>query len=433
MKAQDIFSYAFSAIKLRKLRASLTTLGIVIGIAAIVALLSLSQGFQDTITMQFQKGFATNTLVVSPGGVGGGVFGGGGFGGGQSDFQLLVNDTQTIDSIQGTKMSVPILQKTCYINTGKRAIQVNVAGVDFAKYESIYSSTFTAEQGRIPSNPDNESIVIGARIHDPWQNGTTLVNVNDTVEIIWTTVRSGFKRENMTYTGHVSAVLDEIGGFSLGGPSDQGVYIPISQAQSFFATNECNSIIVQLKNSDDATIKDVSAAIKNAFGGKVSVTSSTAILATINSVFSTIEILLTGIAGISLLVAGIGIMNIMLVSFMERTREIGILKALGMKSRTVLLIFLGEAAIIGLIGAAIGIASGLGLANLFTRVGFSAIGGGQWGNQGNLMGGITISPVLTPTVFIGAFSFGLIVSIIFALYPAWRASKLKPIEALRYE
>ena len=432
MKAHDIFSYAFSAIKLRKLRASLTTLGIVIGIAAIVALLSLSQGFQDTITTQFQKGFATDALLVSPGGFGGGEFGGGGFGGGQTDFQLLINDTQTIDNIQDIKTSAPIIQKTCYINTGNRIIPVNVAGVDFVKYESIYSSTFTAEQGKIPSNPDNESIVIGARIHDPWRNETLLVNVNDTVEIIWTTV-SGFKRENVTYTGHISAVLNEIGGFSLGGPSDRGVYIPISQAQSFFTTNECNSIIVQLKNSDDATIKDASAAIKSAFGGKVSVASSTAILTTINSIFSTIKILLTGIAGISLLVAGIGIMNIMLVSFMERTREVGILKALGMKSRTVLLIFLSEAAIIGLIGAVIGIASGLGLANLFTKIGFSAIGGGQGGNQMNPMGGITIKPVLTPTVFVGAFSFGLIISITFALYPAWRASKLKPVEALRYE
>jgi putative ABC transport system permease protein len=145
---------------------------------------------------------------------------------------------------------------------------------------------------------------------------------------------------------------------------------------------------------------------------------------------------LVGIAAISLLVAGIGIMNIMIVSLIERTREIGILKALGMKSRTVLTIFLGESVIIGLIGAVLGIGLGWVLANIvaiiFSGGGpFAGIGGGQAAGVG--AGGMDIIPVLTPTVLVGALGFGIGVSVIFALYPAWRASKLKPVEALRYE
>ncbi len=427
MKTRDVFSYAFGAIRLRKLRAALTTLGVVIGIAAIVALLSLGQGFQIAITAQFQKGFATNTLIVSPRSFQG-----------ESSYQLIVNDTQTIENIQNVTLAVPLIQKTVYATVGERTFLISLSGVDFTEYGTLYPETFVAASGSIPTNPDNGTIVVGARIHNPWQNGTTLVNIDDSVKLTWTTL-VGNLRTNETYTGHVDAILEQVGGFSLGGPSDLGVYVPISWAESFFNTQEVDTIIVQLKSSDDATISSTSESIRNAFGGQVSATSSTAILSTISSIFSFIEIFLAGIAGISLLVAGIGIMNIMIVSLMERTREIGILKALGMRARTVLLIFLSEAVIIGLLGAVIGIGLGLGLAELVARFGFLAVGGGfqgvRQGAAGNQVatGGLSIVPVLTPTVFVGAFAFGLMVSAIFALYPAWRASKLKPVDALRYE
>jgi len=423
MNVSDISSYAFGAIKLRKLRAALTTLGVVIGIAAIVALLSFSQGLQTTITAQLEKGFAINTLIVSPRG---------GLGGGETGVPLFVSDTKTIDAIENVSASVAIMQKTCFINSSDRTFTVNIIGVDFANYKSIYENTFVAAKGNIPSSPENDSVVIGARIHDPWQNGTIIADVGDTVEIIWTKRSGTSPPQNKTYTGRIIAVLDEIGGFNIGGPSDLSIYIPISQAQSFFETDECNTIIVLLKDDNKATIDGVSEAIKEAFNKQVSVTSATAVLDIISAVFSNVEFFLAGIAGISLLVAGVGIMNIMIVSLMERTREIGILKALGMKNRTVLLIFLSEAIIIGLMGAAIGIAFGWGLANIVARLGL--VGGRlQGGNQAAAATQISITPVLTPTVFLGAFAFGLIVSVIFALYPAWRASKLKPVEALRYE
>jgi putative ABC transport system permease protein len=440
MRARDVFSYSFSAIRLRKLRAGLTTLGVVIGIAAIVALLSITQGLQNTITSQLQTGLATDTLIVSPGRSvfsQGGAGIGGGIGGSDSGFKLLVNDTATIDGLSpDIEGSVAIIQRAVYFNSSERSFIINVLGVDFAQYAAIYgSNTFVAESGAINLNPQNDEIVIGNTLHDPWKNGTLLYNVDETVEIIWTNATAR-PPKNETYTGQITAVLKEIGGFSFGGPSDTGVYVPISQAQSFFDTDECSQIIVKLKNSDQATIDSVSEQITDAFNGEASVISSTAVLALLGSVFSIIQLFLVGIAAISLLVAGIGIMNIMIVSLIERTREIGILKALGMKSRTVLMIFLGESVIIGLIGAVLGIGLGWVLANVVAVVfsgggPFAGIGGGQAAGVG--AGVMDIVPVLTPTVLVGALGFGIGVSVIFALYPAWRASKLKPVEALRYE
>ncbi len=436
MKALDIFGYSFSAIKLRKLRAALTTLGVIIGIAAIVALLSITQGLQTTITTQLNQGLSADTLIVTAG-AGGGLGGaGGGDGGGlggafggnteNSGFSLYANYTAEINALSpDIQSSVAIISRSGYVQTDTLNRSVTIYGIDFATYQQIYSNTFTAQSGSIPANPDENTTVVGTRVNQPGQNGTIYFNTGDRINLTWTNA-TVLPLVNETYTADVSGVLDKIGGFGIGGPSDTGVYIPLTKAESFFNTTQCDMIIVKLKNSDNATITNVSKAITDHYSNQVSVISSTAVLSLLSTIFGTIQLFLGGIAAISLLVAGIGIMNIMIVSLIERTREIGILKALGMKSRTVLTIFLGESIIIGLIGAVIGIVSGWALANLTASV---------LGSGGMFGGGaaFTITPLLTPEVILGSLAFGIGVSVIFALYPAWRASKLKPVDALRYE
>ncbi len=438
MRAKDVFGYSFSAIRLRKLRAGLTTLGVVIGIAAIVALLSITTGLQNTITAQLETGLATDTVIIAPGGgvfgggQGGGGFGGGALGGSDSGFKLLINDTQTINGLSTDILtSIAVIQRSGYINSTEHERLTTIIGVDFVEYKNTYSTTFVSESGEIPDNPANNTVAIGKRVNER-QNGTVLFTAGEDVQILWTNATAR-PPQNESYTAHIAAVLQEVGGFAFGGPSDSNIYIPLSTAQEFFNTSECETIIVKLTNSDQATIDAVSNKIVDEFAGEVSVISSTAVLNLLGSVFSIIELFLVGIAAISLLVAGIGIMNIMIVSLIERTREIGILKALGMKSRTVLGIFLGESVIIGVIGAVIGIALGWVLANIVATVlgsGAISIGPGGGAGAGDML---SITPVLTPLVFLGAFGFGVGVSVIFALYPAWRASKLKPVEALRYE
>ena len=343
----------------------------------------------------------------------------------------MVTDIELVNDIEGVVTSAAVIQEICYIQSGDQTVTAYVVGVDFATYSEIYSGTFVAETGEIFSTPVEGTAVVGKRVSDPWENGTLVGSVGDVLEVVWTntTVRPP---ENKTVEVTVAAVLGEIGGFSLTGPSDNSVYIPIEEAQSLFGTDKCDQIIVKLTNEDDSTIESVSDSIEDLFDGQVSVSSSTAILSTISTVFSTIELFLAGIAAISLLVAGVGIMNIMIVSLMERTREIGILKALGMKSRTVLAIFLSEAVIVGVLGAVFGIGLGWILANIaaqiFTGGGFAAASGPAAASTA-----FAITPVLSPTVLLGAFGFGIAVSVIFAIYPAWRASKLKPVEALRYQ
>jgi putative ABC transport system permease protein len=432
MRATDILGYSFNAIKLRKLKAGLTTLGVVIGIAAIVALMSITSGLETSITGQLNEGLSADTLVITAGGssLGAGGFGGGasGFGDGSisdSGFALYVNDTEIISSLSSDiESTTGVISRSGYIQSADLNRSVTLYAVDFSTYSEVYSATFVAQDGNIPTNPHDDEIIVGARIVDPGNNGTKYFTPGDYVNIAWTN-STVYPLTNETTRVIISGVLQEIGGLSLSGPSDLGVYMPISAAEDFLGTTKVSSIVVKLVNSDNATINAVTNAIKDYYGSDVSILSSTSILSTINSIFSIIQLFLVGIAGISLLVAGIGIMNIMFVSMFERTREIGILKALGMKKKTVLAIFLSESAMIGLLGAIIGIVAGYGLAVIVANV----LGSGLFGASG----GLTIAPVLTPTVLLGAFCFGVGISVIFALYPAWKASKLKPVDALRYE
>jgi putative ABC transport system permease protein len=434
MKISDVFTYSFNAIKLRKLRSGLTILGLVIGIAAIVALVSFTQGLQNTIITQLETGLSTDTIIVIPQS---------GLGGSDSGFKLLVNDTTAINGLTPQiETSAAVIQRTTYIPSPRhQGLAVNIVGVDFEKIATIYDTTFEAEAGTINLNPQNEIVIIGKHVSKPWENGTVLYNVGSHIEIVWTN-STARPPENKTYIGFVAAVLKEVGdvpsgqnanstsmsqaqslfgtffnSFSPGRLiSDSSIYIPISQAKNFFGTEECNQIVVKLSDSNQTTIDNVSKKISDSFNGEVTIISSRAVLNSLSSVFSVIQLFLGGIAVIALIVAGIGIMNIMIVSLIERTQEIGLLKALGMKNHTVLSIFLGESVIISLIGTPTGIVLGWGLANVIAIV-FS---------------GSTLIPSLSLMTIAGALAFGVSASVLFTLYPAWRASKLKPVEALRY-
>ena len=423
MEFTEIIAYAASAIKLRKLRAGLTILGIAIGITALVGLLAITQGFQISLKAQLQRGFATDTIVVTTQNLG--------FGYELKDFELLIDDAEMIERIDNVKQTIPMLQKNCYGNFSNYTIPISVVGVDFAKYESVYPESFKASAGSISSYENQSVAVIGKSVNDPWQNGTLLAEINRDFEILYTT-RIDFEFVNETSPFKCIAILDEIGGATVGGPSDYSVYVPLERAKSFFNTTETSTIVVQVEQSDEESIAQTSKKIEDAFDSQILVVSSASIYKTISSVMDQVQVLMTGVIAISLLVAGVGIMNIMIISLMERTREIGIMKAIGMKDGTVLAIFLSESLIMGLVGTLSGIGFGyllaLGVNNLDLLGGMISSA-----TEGTVMGGIPSTPILTTTNLLSALFFGIAVSILFGIYPAWRASRLEPVDALRYE
>lgn len=182
-----------------------------------MALLSVTQGLHEAIATQLQRGFATDVLIISAGG---------GIGGVESGFTLLVNDTETIKQIENVTATIAVIQRAGYIkNADGKTRRVTIVGIDFDLYKSFYEGTFIAECGEIPINPENISVVVGKRISDPWGNGTLFCTKDDDVEIIWTNTTARPLR-NESYIGNIVAVLREIGGFSIGGPSDTSVYIP---------------------------------------------------------------------------------------------------------------------------------------------------------------------------------------------------------------
>ena len=202
MKTIDIFGYSFSAIKLRKLRAALTTMGVVIGIAAIVALLSITQGLQATITGQLNQGLSANTLIVTPGsggflggaggGAGPGAGGDGGFGGGvdtsdNSGFKLYVNYTSEIEALSpDIDTSIAVISRGGFIQTDNLNRTVTIYGVDFNKYSQVYTTTFEAASGTIPSIPAETDAIVGTRVNQPGQNGTIFFGAGDRINITWT-------------------------------------------------------------------------------------------------------------------------------------------------------------------------------------------------------------------------------------------------------
>jgi putative ABC transport system permease protein len=407
----ESFRTSFGAVRSHKLRSALTMLGILIGIAAVILTVGLGEGAQNQVKSQINA-LGTNLLVISPGSstsTSTGVRGG--FG---SSTTLTVADATALQSptvAPDIEAVAPTLQATETLLNGSTTWSTTVVGTN-SSWLSVRARKLS--EGRFLTAADQSSdaavVVLGS---------TTAAELFTTGDPVG---------QNVLVDGvqmQVIGVLAEEGSTGSSNDDDTAL-IPLSTAQQrvFGGTtrNEVQSIYVQAKSQHvlTAAYQEANAELLNLHGitsaasTDFSITSQQSLVSTATSVDKTLTVLLAGIAGLSLLVGGIGVMNIMLVSVTERIREIGLRKALGATPRLIRRQFLLEASILGLAGGLLG-------------VGLGAIGA-------EVLPHVISDPItLSPTASIGAVVVAVLIGIIFGVYPASRAARLAPIDALRSE
>ncbi len=397
MNLAESFRIALRALAANKARSLLTMLGVIIGVAAVILLVAIGTGVQDEITGQIE-GLGSNLLFVVPGQFQAGP-------GGQSgppSQRFTLKDAEIIQRrVTGLSAVVPVLQTGGTIKRGNRSMRVVVAAGN-EQGPQVFASTLAGGRHYRKSEVQAASrvVALGATVAEQLFPGQDPVGKPVTLN-----------GQRFIVVGH----YEPLGG-GLGGDQDSQVYIPVTTAMRVFGLNDISMIVV--KATDPARIETVKREIRRAllpsFGEEFTVFTQEQTLGILSTLLGTLTYMLAGIAGISLLVGGIGIMNIMLVSVSERTREIGIRKAVGARTYDILSQFVIEAMGLSILGGLVGIALGWG--------GSAAIG--QWS---------PVPTVVTPWAVAMAFFFSAGVGVFFGVYPAYKASKLDPIVALRYE
>jgi putative ABC transport system permease protein len=417
---------ALENLKQRRLRTSLTTLGVVIGITAIIGLASLGEGFRYEIRDRMQRGFELDNLTIIPGSLFAGL----------SRQRFNDDDIQRIAETAGVKLVTQVMQiGNVTLYNGNRTVQAFVAtAVNFTDFIKIFQDRFVFEGNDEPTEYGNDTIIIGYKVNNPAENETApFAVVNDNVTLTSLVPQQEppfYGYENHTFT--VGGTLQQRGTPGITN-FDYWIFVPLETVREIYETSESDLIFVKVDKPEES--ERVAGDIENLFPPfRVTILVPLTFIRQVDNVLNIVQLFLMGIAAISLLVAGIGIMNIMTVSVMERTREIGILKAIGAKSRTVLTMFLAEAMLIGVIGGVVGIFTGYGLSYALAYILSGFIQPQQDSTfQNPETQRMTITPMFSLEWTVAAFVFAVVICVIFGLYPARKASKLNPVEALRYE
>ena len=382
---------ALDALRANKMRSFLTMLGVIIGVGAVIGLVSVGTGATHKVTAQVES-LGSNVIMVTPSG-------------GRGRDLRAEDAAMLADRVPGVAEAVPVTNQSALVVWMGHSTQTRVTGTNEA-LPAVDRSTVAA--GRFLSSQD-----VSYRRQVAVLGSTTKEDLFGLRDAVGETVRiNGYP---FTVIG-VLAKQGEGGLFSSN--SDDRVIIPFSTAERVFGSTRIGNIYVLTApgTSVDLTVNHIKRIFELRFNSDQAVTvySQQQILATVSSITGTLTALLGAIAGVSLLVGGIGIMNIMLVSVTERTREIGVRKAVGAKNRQILAQFLVESTLTSVIGGLIGIALGEVGSQVMSRVG-------------------GIPSIVTWQWVLLAFGFAAAVGLFFGIYPAMRAARLDPIEALRHD
>ncbi len=411
---------ALRALGANKLRTTLTMLGIIIGVAAVIALMSIGRGAQAQVTSQIQ-GLGTNLLFVRPGSTEqSGVRSAAG-----NAATLTLEDADAIASLPNVVAAAPEVGTLVQILTNGQNSNTRATGVT-EDYASVRNASIAQGEWINRQQVDARSLVVVL-------GDSVAKELFPDSDPIGQTVRMSVGSRTGT-NFRVIGVTEPKGGSGFGNQDDQ-VYVPITTLMArLFAQRTARgvpnvstvNVQVASESAMDETVQEIGDLLRTRHKvtqDDFSIQSQQDFLNTFNQIAGTFTLLLGAIAGISLVVGGIGIMNIMLVSVTERTREIGIRKAVGARRGDILTQFLVEAVVVSVLGGAIGIALGGGLAALISTLQVPGAGGGT----SSLQTQVGVDSVLL------AFCVSAAVGLFFGVYPATRASRLNPIEALRYE
>jgi putative ABC transport system permease protein len=403
MSAGDLLRLAFGRLGTGKLRTALTMLGVIIGVASVVALVAVGQGATSGISSRL-AGLGTNLLTVNAGA----SFSGFTRGAAGSSTTLKLADADALRSLAGVQAVAPELSTQKFVVAGAKNTTTTVIGTT-PDYPTVRA--YTVWQGSFLTQASVDAglrvAVLGSTTADDLGLGASAIGTDVTIGGL---------------PFRVVGILQAKGGTGFASPDDE-ILIPVSTASALIVGGtSVRSVGVSVATPDQMTTvtAEITAALRERHGltgtaaDDFTIQNQDQLLATVSSVSTLLTVLLAGIASISLVVGGIGIMNIMLVSVRERTREIGIRKAIGARGRDILAQFLIEALALSLAGGLFGIVIGLAVSALI-----GVIAG--WGF------------IFSPLTIVAAVGFSLIVGIVFGVWPASQAARLDPVVALRYE
>ena len=400
----EYLKIALKNIQKRKLRAGLTLLGITISIATIFILVSVSLGLQQAVEEQFRL-LGTDKFFIQPRGQAAGPGTGGAV-------ELTEKDADVIEKVVGIKEISIWAASPAKIEVDDQIRFTTVVGIDLDTADLfLETGAYDAEEGRVLEKGDTFDVMIGSQ----YKHNNLFekpVTARDTILI-----------NDMPF--EVQGILEPIGNPG----DDRLIYMPMDQFRELFQIPErIDTIVVQVEEQEK--LKEIADSVERKLIKSRNVDEDTKdfsiltpeeLLASFGTILTIITAFLTGIAAISLLVGAIGIANTVYTSVLERTKEIGVMKAVGAQNKDILLIFLIESGLLGLVGGIFGVLLGTAVSKTIEYIAI------------NNLGTTLLRSVIPIYLIIGSLAFAFLVGAVSGIWPAWKATKVKPVEALRYE